>query len=105
MAPRRLHATGTEERRLAKRVRAAADWLIRYPGTGGLRIGYFGRDTAAAAALMAAADHPERVSAVVAHGGRPGLASEALVSVRAPTSLASTCAWSRFTSEDNEACS
>jgi pimeloyl-ACP methyl ester carboxylesterase len=70
---------------LAERVASATEWLMRHPSTGGLRIGYFGRGTATAAALMAAAEHPERVSAIVAHGGRPDLADEALQRVRAPT--------------------
>jgi putative phosphoribosyl transferase len=72
---------------LAQRLAGATDWLIRDPSTGGLRIGYFGASTGAAAALIAAADHPERVAAVVSRGGRPDLAGVALGSVRAPTLL------------------
>jgi dienelactone hydrolase len=72
---------------LARRLADATDWLIRDPSTGGLRIGYFGASTGAAAALIAAAEHPERVSAVVSRGGRPDLAGLALRHVRAPTLL------------------
>jgi pimeloyl-ACP methyl ester carboxylesterase len=72
---------------LARRLADATDWLIREPSTGGLRIGYFGASTGAAAALIAAAEHPERISAVVSRGGRPDLAGVALGRVRAPTLL------------------
>lgn len=72
---------------LAQRLAGATDWLIREPGTGGLHIGYFGASTGAAAALIAAAAHPERVAAVVSRGGRPDLAGVALGRVRAPTLL------------------
>jgi putative phosphoribosyl transferase len=72
---------------LAERLAGATDWLIRDPSTGGLQIGYFGASTGAAAALIAAAEHPERVAAVVSRGGRPDLAGIALGRVRAPTLL------------------
>ena len=72
---------------LAQRLAGATDWLIREPTAGGLRIGYFGASTGAAAALIAAAEHPERVAAVVSRGGRPDLAGLALGRVRAPTLL------------------
>jgi pimeloyl-ACP methyl ester carboxylesterase len=52
-----------------------------------LSIGYFGASTGAAAALIAAADRPGDVRAVVSRGGRPDLAAEALTRVRAPTLL------------------
>ncbi|MGH8873308.1 MAG: hypothetical protein ACRDWS_15200, partial [Acidimicrobiia bacterium] len=47
----------------------------------------FGASTGAAAALIAAAERPGEVSAVVSRGGRPDLAGEALPVVRAPTLL------------------
>lgn len=72
---------------LATRLNAARDWLVREPGREALAIGYFGASTGAAAALVAAADHPESVAAVVSRGGRPDLAGEALERVRAPTLL------------------
>ena len=49
--------------------------------------GYFGASTGAAAALVAAAERPDVVSAVVSRGGRPDLAGPALMRVRAPTLL------------------
>ena len=72
---------------LAKRLLSATDWLSRNAETRGLRVGYFGASTGAAAALVAAAERPEEVKAVVSRGGRPDLAGEALPLVEAPTLL------------------
>jgi len=72
---------------LAERLAAATDWLLRQPETAHLPIGYFGASTGAAAALIAAAEKPEVVAAVVSRGGRPDLAGRALVRVEAPTLL------------------
>ena len=72
---------------LAGRLVAATDWLASGPTTRGLTVGYFGASTGAGAALVAAAERPERVSAVVSRGGRPDLAGEALGRVKAPTLL------------------
>ncbi len=72
---------------LAGRLQSTADWLSRAPETRGLRLGYFGASTGAAAALVAAARHPAAVQAVVSRGGRPDLARDDLPSVRAPTLL------------------
>ena len=52
-----------------------------------LPVGCFAAGTAAAAALVAAAERPDRVCAVVAWQGRADLAGEALARVRAPTLL------------------
>lgn len=52
-----------------------------------LRPAYFGASTGAAAALVAAAELPGDVRAVVSRGGRPDLAGSALPNVRAPTLL------------------
>ncbi len=52
-----------------------------------LRIGYFGTSTAAAAALVAAAELGTVVGAVVSRGGRPDLAEDSLPLVKAPTLL------------------
>src|SRR4051794_41166677 len=59
---------------LAARLSQATDWLTTEHSTSGLRVGYFGASTGAAAALIAAAQRPERVGAVVSRGGRPDLA-------------------------------
>lgn len=72
---------------LADRLLAATDWLSQNPTTQGLRLGYFGASTGAAAALQAAASLPEAVSAVVSRGGRPDLAAPYLPKVTAPTLL------------------
>lgn len=72
---------------LARRLVAAADWLAAGDGTTGLPIGAFGASTGAAAALIAAAERPEAIRAVVSRGGRPDLATDALPRVHAPTLL------------------
>ena len=72
---------------LASRLIAATDWLAHNPDTGQLRIGYFGASTGAGAALVAAADQPQLVGAIVSRGGRPDLAEPTLPRVRAPTLL------------------
>ncbi|MPZ15883.1 MAG: alpha/beta hydrolase [Chloroflexi bacterium] len=72
---------------LSQRLVDATDWLKQHPGTGQLRIGYFGASTGASAALVAAAERPEHVRAVVSRGGRPDLAGSALARVRCPTLL------------------
>jgi dienelactone hydrolase len=72
---------------LAQRLIGATDWLTAHPDTRALRIGYFGASTGAGAALVAAAERPDVVGAVVSRGGRPDLAGRALAQVRAPTLL------------------
>jgi putative phosphoribosyl transferase len=72
---------------LAQRLIAAVDWLDADPSTGGLQVGTFGASTGAAAALIAAAERPERVRAVVSRGGRSDLAGDALTRVTAPVLL------------------
>jgi putative phosphoribosyl transferase len=72
---------------LARRLVGATDWLTANPDTASLRIGYFGASTGAGAALVAAVQRPQAVSAIVSRGGRPDLAGEALPYVKAPTLL------------------
>jgi putative phosphoribosyl transferase len=79
---------------LGERVIAAIDWLAADaavgelpPSVGRLPVGCFGASTGAAAALIAAAERPERVRAVVSRGGRPDLARDSLRRVTAPTLL------------------
>jgi dienelactone hydrolase len=72
---------------LGGRLTAVTDWVAEQESTRDLNIGYFGASTGAAAALIAAANRPERVDAVVSRGGRPDLALESLHAVRAPTLL------------------
>jgi len=71
---------------LAKRLVAATDWVQKNPRAKGLRLGYFGASTGAAAALVAAAQRKD-VAAIVSRGGRPDLAERSLPLVRAPTLL------------------
>lgn len=70
---------------LAERLAGATESLIASGVTRGLPIGYFGSSTGAAAALIAAAQLPNQIAAVVSRGGRPDLANVSLVHVRAPT--------------------
>ncbi len=72
---------------LARRTVAVIDQLAREGSLGPLPLGLFGASTGAAAALIAAADRPERVAAVVSRGGRPDLAERALPAVECPTLL------------------
>jgi putative phosphoribosyl transferase len=72
---------------LAERLVHATNWAKQQERTRDLRLGYFGSSTGGAAALVAAAEIPEDVGAVVSRGGRPDLAGEALPKVQAPTML------------------
>jgi dienelactone hydrolase len=72
---------------LAERLVAATDWLTQDANTRDLRVGYFGASTGAAAALVAAAERPKVVGAIVSRGGRPDLAGPALARIQAPTLL------------------
>jgi pimeloyl-ACP methyl ester carboxylesterase len=74
-------------RLLAQRVVGATRWVSKQSSCAGLKIAYFGASTGAAAALVAAAELPQLVHAVVSRGGRPDLAGTALSSVHAPTLL------------------
>jgi dienelactone hydrolase len=73
--------------RLASRLTSAIDWLQGISDLRQRRIGLFGASTGAAAALIAAADRPDLVGAVVSRGGRPDLAGDALPRVAAPALL------------------
>jgi putative phosphoribosyl transferase len=70
---------------LARRLVAISDWIGRQPRLCELGLGSFGASTGAAAALVAAAEQPDIVQAVVSRGGRPDLAGDALRRVAAPT--------------------
>jgi putative phosphoribosyl transferase len=72
---------------LAERLVHATKWAKQQEQTRDLRAGYFGSSTGGAAALVAAAELPQDVGAVVSRGGRPDLAGEALPKVQAPTLL------------------
>ncbi len=70
---------------LAQRLVAITLWLSEQPQAASLKIGYFGASTGAGAALVAAAELPGVIHAVVSRGGRPDLAGDALERVVAPT--------------------
>ena len=72
---------------LARRTAGVLEWLDLQPYVREFKIGLFGSSTGAAAALIAAAELPEKVEAVVSRGGRPDLANDALHKVKAPTLL------------------
>lgn len=72
---------------LAERLTMAKLWLQQQAATKYLKVGYFGASTGAGAALMAAAEQPQNVFAVVSRGGRPDLAGSELNRVNAPTLL------------------
>ena len=72
---------------LAERLVHATKWAKRQEQTRDLQLGYFGSSTGGGAALVAAAEIPENVGAVVSRGGRPDLAGDALPKVKAPTLL------------------
>jgi dienelactone hydrolase len=72
---------------LAERLVHATNWATQQDQTPDLRVGYFGSSTGGAAALVAAAELPQDVGAIVSRGGRPDLAGDALPKVQAPTLL------------------
>lgn len=71
--------------RLAARLIDAVDWSRREAPLGELPLGLFGVHTCAAAALVAAAERPQGVAALVVCDGRADLAGGSLWRVRAPT--------------------
>jgi dienelactone hydrolase len=73
---------------LTQRLVAASEWIAGEPDLKGLKVGFFGASTGAAAALQAAAAIGAKASAVVSRGGRPDLAgATALHAVATPTLL------------------
>lgn len=71
---------------LAARSTLVAAWAEKHPDVGHLPIGLFGASTGAAAALLTAAALSS-IAAVVSRGGRPDLAADGLMKVKAPTLL------------------
>lgn len=72
---------------LARRLVSIVDWMKTQPSTASLPVGLFGASTGGGAALIAAAERPSDIGAVVSRGGRPDLAGAALPRVVAPTLL------------------
>ena len=83
----RTHQLRFDISRLAARLTGAVDWLAQQDRTADLPLALFGASTGAAAALVTAAERPDRVRLVISRGGRPDLAGDALARVRAPTLL------------------
>ncbi len=72
---------------LGARMAEAIDWARGDERTFPSPLGLFGASTGAAAAIVAAADRPAEISAIVSRGGRPDLAGDALTRLQAPTLL------------------
>ena len=72
---------------LAERLAGTMNWLDQQRETERLHVGLFGASTGGGAALMAAAQRPGSVGAVVSRGGRPDLAGELLHDVECPALL------------------
>jgi len=72
---------------LAKRLVGTVNWLRDQHDLGHQPVGLFGASTGGGAALVAAAQIPAEIGAVVSRGGRPDLAGAALPHVTAPTLL------------------
>ncbi len=84
----RDYATRFDIGLLSERLIGATGWLRADPAWAASPLGYFGASTGAAAALVAAAELPDGIGAVVSRGGRPDLAgASALERVEAPTLL------------------
>lgn len=69
---------------LGGRMVEAVVWAVGQPALSELPVALFGSSTGAAAALVAAAQAPDRFASVVSRGGRPDLAGQVLPQVRAP---------------------
>jgi putative phosphoribosyl transferase len=71
----------------SQRILGATNWLIQNYKTQAwnYKIGYFAAGASAGAALIAAAERPDAVNAIVSCGGRPELAEPHLPGVVAPT--------------------
>lgn len=72
---------------LAGRLESVTGWLLSQEAMRDFDIGYFGVDTGAAAALVAAIQRPEAIHAIVGWGGRPDLAFNVLPEVKPPVLL------------------
>lgn len=72
---------------LADRLVKTTGWLQELPETRSLNVGYFGASTGSAAALVAAAERPDPIKAIVSRGGRPDLAGSILTRLQVPTLL------------------
>ena len=72
---------------LVTRLMDASIWCKKELASEHLTIGFFGSSTGGGAALVAAAEKPDLIKAVVSRGGRPDLAGKHLPKVKAPSLL------------------
>ena len=72
---------------MEQRIAGVAQWLLENEETQHLAVGYFGAGTAGAAVLIAAAERPDVVAAVVSAGGTLDRAQDYLRRVLTPTLL------------------
>lgn len=72
---------------LTERLIEITKWLKESKDTQNFKIGYFGASTGAAAAIKAAVNQKNNISAIVSRGGRVDLAYEKLTEITAPTLL------------------
>jgi putative phosphoribosyl transferase len=72
---------------LATRLMIVTHWVKDQDEMRNLKLGYFGSSTGAAAALIAAAELPADIFAIVSRGGRVDLAKDYIVQVKAATLL------------------
>lgn len=72
---------------LAGRLESVTGWVLSQERMREFDIGYFGADTGAAAAFIAAIQRPQAVRAIISRGGRPDLAFHVLPEVRPPVML------------------
>jgi pimeloyl-ACP methyl ester carboxylesterase len=72
---------------LQQRLLRVLDWTAQQADLNDLPLGLFGGSTGAALALVAAAERPAQVRAVVSRGGRPDLVFQRLGEVRCPVLL------------------
>jgi dienelactone hydrolase len=70
---------------MEQRIIGIAEWLLPNPETKNLSIGYFGIGVSGAAALIAAAERPDAVHAVVTAAGRIDMAENYLHQIMAPS--------------------
>ncbi|HYA70271.1 MAG TPA: alpha/beta fold hydrolase [Thermoplasmata archaeon] len=72
---------------LSERLLAATDWFTSHPESNGVPLGYFGASTGGAVAMIAAAERPEQVAAIVLRGARSDLGDAAARRIRCPVLL------------------
>ncbi len=72
---------------LTERLLSATDWYASRPESKGVPLGFFGASTGGAVAMIAAAERPELVRAIVLRGARTDLGDPAAERIRCPTLL------------------